>query len=70
MYNSCTVVCTVCVSLDDASRTSGDCFENAYELLNLKTLKFSHLNKIPIFVCIGSVCETTSAHQLLSMLVT
>ena len=30
-------------------------FKNTYELLNLRALKFSHLNKIHIFQCMGKI---------------
>ena len=34
---------------------SGEHFKNTYELLNLRALKFSPVNKIHIFQCIGKV---------------
>ena len=32
----------------------GGCFKKAYELLNLRALKFSPMNKIHIFRCMGN----------------
>ena len=34
---------------------SGGRFKNTYELLNLSALKFSHVNKIHIFQCMGKI---------------
>ena len=34
---------------------SGGRFKKAYELLNLRALKFSPLNKIHIFQCMGKI---------------
>ena len=33
----------------------GGRFKNNYELLNLRALKFSYVNKIPIFQCMGKI---------------
>ena len=35
--------------------TPGRCFKSTYELLNLRALKFSPLNKIHIFWCMGMI---------------
>ena len=35
--------------------TSGGCFKNIYELLNLRARKFSRVNKIHIFQCMGKI---------------
>ena len=36
-------------------RGSGGRFKNTYELLNLRALKFSYVNKIHIFQCMGKI---------------
>ena len=35
--------------------STGEHFKNTYELLNLRALKFSHVNKIHIFQCMGKI---------------
>ena len=42
-----------CLISDTAE--SGDPFKNAYDLLHLRALKFSHLNKMHIFQCMGEI---------------
>ena len=37
------------------SRSRGGRFKNNYELLNLRALKFSYVNKIHIFQCMGKI---------------
>ena len=34
---------------------TGGRFKNTYELLNLRALKFSYVNKIHIFQCMGKI---------------
>ena len=34
---------------------TGGRFKNTYELLNLRALEFSHVNKIHIFQCMGKI---------------
>ena len=34
---------------------AGERFKNAYELLNLKALEYSHVNKMQIFQCVGNI---------------
>ena len=45
----------LCVSKLDQLWGHGGRFKNAYELLNLRTLKFSYVNKIHIFQCMGKI---------------
>ena len=42
------------ISMINTSRPGG-CFKNTYELLNLRALKFSPVNKIYIFQCMGKI---------------
>ena len=37
------------------TRPPGGRFKNTYELLNLRALKFSYVNKIHIFQCMGKI---------------
>ena len=54
--------CTWCMScgsrllhLTEESSNSGAHFKNTYELLNLRALKFSPVNKFHIFQCMGKI---------------
>ena len=51
------IICTMSKQsdLDYWVITSGGRFKNTYELLNLGALKFSHVNKIHIFQCMGKM---------------
>ena len=40
---------------EDVKLSSGGRFKNTYELLNLRALKFSYVNKIRIFQCMGKI---------------
>ena len=47
------------------SSPSGGRFKNIYELLNLRALKFSYVNKIHIFQCMGKIfCEEFQRYPL------
>ena len=43
-----------CLSLNKTAIPGGR-FKNTYELLNLRALKFSYVNKIHIFQCMGKI---------------
>ena len=43
------------VCLEQSCLAPGGRFKNAYELLTLRALKFSHVNKIHIFQCMGKI---------------
>ena len=43
------------ICLSSLNLAAGGRFKNAYELLTLRALKFSHVNKIHIFQCMGKI---------------
>ena len=48
-------VAVTCEWLDKDERVPGGHFKNTYELLNLRALKFSHVDKIYIFQCMSKM---------------